>query len=265
MHGRTTRSTGSTDDRLQPGGREGAALVDNVDSNDPDLKRSYNGFEINFNARLPQGARLFGGTSTERTVSNTLQRGRHQSEPARSSAIRRKNGIPFTTSFKLAVHLSRCRGTASPSAARCRRWPAACSATTRCPTACSRPAPASTNPNGRGTYLLVTPTTNWTAATCKSTHVHDRPARHPGHDPGVAQRPAGGAADRIHAAPESGRLRVQQVVQRRPHAHQAEAGHLQRVQLGRLHRREHRCSTARPPTSGRRRFCRAGSSASAWM
>ena len=40
----------------------------------------------------------------------------------------------------------RCRSTASPSAVRCRRWPARCSALTRCPTACSRPAPAGMRP-----------------------------------------------------------------------------------------------------------------------
>src|SRR4029453_9749114 len=48
-----------------------ASAVTNVDSTDPNLKRSYNGVEINVNARLPQGARLFGGTSTERTITNS--------------------------------------------------------------------------------------------------------------------------------------------------------------------------------------------------
>jgi hypothetical protein len=50
---------------------EFASAVQNVDSTDPNLKRSYNGIEINVNARLPHGARVFGGTSTERTISNS--------------------------------------------------------------------------------------------------------------------------------------------------------------------------------------------------
>src|SRR5581483_4356051 len=48
-----------------------ASAVQNVDSNDPNLKRWYNGVEININARLPKGARIFGGTSTERIITNS--------------------------------------------------------------------------------------------------------------------------------------------------------------------------------------------------
>jgi hypothetical protein len=47
------------------------SAVQNVDSNDPDLTRTYNGLEINFSARLPHGIRMFGGTSTEKAVSNS--------------------------------------------------------------------------------------------------------------------------------------------------------------------------------------------------
>src|SRR5262249_23675561 len=42
--------------------------VQNVDSNDDKVKQAYNGFEINFNARLPRGARIFGGSATDRIV-----------------------------------------------------------------------------------------------------------------------------------------------------------------------------------------------------
>jgi hypothetical protein len=48
-----------------------ATLVQNVDTNDSRVKQSYNAFEFNFNARLPHGARLFGGSATDRTVANT--------------------------------------------------------------------------------------------------------------------------------------------------------------------------------------------------
>ena len=50
-----------------------ASAVDLLDSNDADLERRYDGLELNFNAKLPGGARLFGGTSTERTVSNACR------------------------------------------------------------------------------------------------------------------------------------------------------------------------------------------------
>ena len=46
------------------------SAVDYLDSNDPDLKRTYDGIELNVNARLPKGARMFGGLSTERTLAN---------------------------------------------------------------------------------------------------------------------------------------------------------------------------------------------------
>lgn len=48
-----------------------ARAVDNVDTNDSNVKQAYNAFEFNFNARLPHGGRLFGGSATDRTVANT--------------------------------------------------------------------------------------------------------------------------------------------------------------------------------------------------
>jgi hypothetical protein len=80
---------------------EFASAVQNVDSNDPDLKRAYNGFEFNFNARLPHGARVFGGTSTERTLSNTCSAA--SSNPNFLLYCDQSNsGIPFVTQFKVA-------------------------------------------------------------------------------------------------------------------------------------------------------------------
>ena len=48
-----------------------ASAVKNVDTNDSNVKQAYNAFEFNFQARLPHGARLFGGSATDRTIANT--------------------------------------------------------------------------------------------------------------------------------------------------------------------------------------------------
>ena len=71
-----------------------------VDTNDPNLKNVYNGFEFNFNAKLPRGGRIFGGSSTDRSVANIC-----------SAATTNPNflvycdqsryGIPWRTQFKL--------------------------------------------------------------------------------------------------------------------------------------------------------------------
>jgi Carboxypeptidase regulatory-like domain len=75
--------------------------VQNVDSTDPNLKRTYNGIELNFNARLPRGARLFGGTSSEITETNSCSAATN--DPNISIFCDgSKNQIPWQTSFKLA-------------------------------------------------------------------------------------------------------------------------------------------------------------------
>jgi hypothetical protein len=47
------------------------AAIQNVDSTDPNITQTYNAYEFGFNARLPHGARLFGGVGTDRFVSFT--------------------------------------------------------------------------------------------------------------------------------------------------------------------------------------------------
>lgn len=81
--------------------------VRNVDANDPDLKQSYNALEFNFQARLPHGARLFGGSATDRTIANTCSSA--ATEPNFLMTIggvnycdQTKSGIPWRTQFKLA-------------------------------------------------------------------------------------------------------------------------------------------------------------------
>ena len=84
-----------------------AQAVQNVDSNDSNVKQSYNAFEFNFQARLPHGARLFGGTATDRTIANTCAGA--ASNPNFLLTIggvnycdQTNSGIPWRTQFKLA-------------------------------------------------------------------------------------------------------------------------------------------------------------------
>ena len=78
-----------------------ANAVSNVDSTDPSLERTYNGIEINFNARLPRGARVFGGTSTERTLANTCSAASGNPNFL-NFCDQSQSGIPWTTQFKMA-------------------------------------------------------------------------------------------------------------------------------------------------------------------
>ncbi|HET6958306.1 MAG TPA: carboxypeptidase regulatory-like domain-containing protein [Vicinamibacterales bacterium] len=84
-----------------------AGAVQNVDTNDSNVKQSYNAFEFNFNARLPHGARLFGGTATDRTIANTCAAA--ATNPNFLVTIggvnycdQTNSGIPWRTQFKLA-------------------------------------------------------------------------------------------------------------------------------------------------------------------
>ncbi len=84
-----------------------ASAVKNIDSNDSDVKQSYNAFEFNFQARLPHGARVFGGSATDRTIANTCSGA--ASNPNFLVTIggvnycdQTNSGIPWRTQFKLA-------------------------------------------------------------------------------------------------------------------------------------------------------------------
>ena len=77
------------------------AAVNNVDSNDPNLTRSYNGIEINATTRLAHGVRVFGGMSTEKTVSNSCSAA--TTDPnLLLFCDGSKNNIPWITSGKVA-------------------------------------------------------------------------------------------------------------------------------------------------------------------
>lgn len=51
------------------------SLVQNIDTTDKELKRSYDGLDLSFNARVRGGLRLFGGLNFERTRSNSCSAG----------------------------------------------------------------------------------------------------------------------------------------------------------------------------------------------
>ncbi len=141
-----------------------AAANDLLDANDPDFKQTYNSFEFTFNARLPRGARLFGGTSTERTITNSCSAAKNDPNIL-TYCDGSQNNIPWITNLKLAgtYPLPWYGLTLSASY---QGLAGAFLGTTPLPYG---PFTAGTGfdvPNGRSTFLQVTPTTNWTAATC---------------------------------------------------------------------------------------------------
>jgi hypothetical protein len=76
--------------------------VANVDSTSSDMKRNYNGVDINFNARLPRGARAFGGFNLERTINDVCVSA--QSDPNRSLYCNQADsGLPWQKQFKGTV------------------------------------------------------------------------------------------------------------------------------------------------------------------
>jgi hypothetical protein len=73
--------------------------VANVDSTNDDMKRTYNGMDINFNARMARGMRAFGGFNIERSLNNVCVSA--QSDPNRSLYCNQADsGIPWQKQFK---------------------------------------------------------------------------------------------------------------------------------------------------------------------
>ncbi len=76
--------------------------VANVDSTSDDMKRNYNGIDVNFNARLPRGVRAFGGFNVERSLSDVCVSA--QSDPNRSLYCdQADSNIPWQKQFKATV------------------------------------------------------------------------------------------------------------------------------------------------------------------
>jgi len=71
-----------------------------VDTNAPDRRDKYNGFEYNFTFRLPHGAQLFGGGMTERMLSNSCDDDWNPN--LLLYCDQSQNSLPFRTQFKVA-------------------------------------------------------------------------------------------------------------------------------------------------------------------
>jgi hypothetical protein len=76
--------------------------VKNVDTNDPNLTQRYDGFEINFNARLPKRGRVFGGSATDRAIANTCSAAATNPNLL-NYCDQSQSGIPWRTQFKLVA------------------------------------------------------------------------------------------------------------------------------------------------------------------
>jgi Carboxypeptidase regulatory-like domain len=81
--------------------------VQNVVTNDANLSQGYNAFEFNVNARLPHGARVFGGSATDRTVANTCSGAATNPNflvniAGVNHCDESTSGIPWRTQFKVA-------------------------------------------------------------------------------------------------------------------------------------------------------------------
>jgi carboxypeptidase family protein len=138
--------------------------VNNVVTTDGDQKEWYNGFEASFNARLPRGATLFGGATSERMMWTLCN---EQSNPNNLLYCdSRDSNIPFRTQLKLAGSYPLPYGiTVSGSFQSIPGYLLGCSVAT-----CGIPSPTSlpnlTTPPGTSTVWLISRTTVY-PADCK--------------------------------------------------------------------------------------------------
>jgi outer membrane receptor protein involved in Fe transport len=139
--------------------------VANVDTNDPNMKNVYTGFEFNFNAKLPKGGRIFGGSSTDRTVANTC------SAASTNPNIlvycdQSKYGIPWRTQFKL-VGTYPLPWLGLQLSGSLQALPGYVLFNNALPTlqqgSVASPNASLNNPNSAGTVFTVTPTTRYSA------------------------------------------------------------------------------------------------------
>ena len=133
-----------------------------------DRKMWFNGFEYNFNARLPHGASLFGGGMSEKVIAQICD------EKANPNLLlycdQTKSGIPFRTQFKIAGSVPIVYGVqvgfSFQSLPGYGYGTGALAAREGGPTGpTGQPSAAQLNtPNGAGTVWLITPTTAYTAS-----------------------------------------------------------------------------------------------------
>jgi hypothetical protein len=131
--------------------------VTNVDSTNDEMKRTYNGIDLNYNARLPRGVRAFGGFNLERSLNNTCVAA--QSDPNRSLYCdQSQNGLPWLKQFKSTVVYPLPFYGISVSGS----WQSLNGYLIGTAAQAYGGFTAGTgfdNPRGQGTFLLVTPTT----------------------------------------------------------------------------------------------------------
>jgi len=130
--------------------------INNVVSTDDSQKEWYNGYEVSFNARLPRGATLFGGTTSERMLWTLCN---EESNPNNLLYCDASNsGIPFRTQFKLSGSYPLPYGvTVSGSFQSIPGYLLGTNIPS--PTA----LPSVTQPAGVGTVWLISPTTRYAA------------------------------------------------------------------------------------------------------
>lgn len=79
-----------------------ASQVANIDSTSDDMQRTYNGFDLSFNARMRGGIRAFGGFNLERSINDVCVSA--QSDPNRSLYCNQADsGIPWQKQIKATV------------------------------------------------------------------------------------------------------------------------------------------------------------------
>jgi hypothetical protein len=132
-----------------------------------DRKMWFNGFEYNFNARLPRGVTIFGGGMSERTIAQVCD---EQSNPTLLLYCdQTKSGIPFRTHFKIAGSIPAVYGVqfgfSFQSLPGYGFGTGALSGREGGPTGpTGQPSATQLNtPNGVGTVWLITPTTRYTS------------------------------------------------------------------------------------------------------
>ena len=137
--------------------------INNVVATDNSQKEWYNGYEISFNARLPHGATLFGGTTLERMLWTLCN---EQSNPNNLLYCdSSKSNIPFRNQLKLAGSYPLPYGIqVSGSLQSLPGYQLGCAAPCAVPSPTS--LPSVTTPPGLGTVWLISRTTTY-PADCK--------------------------------------------------------------------------------------------------
>jgi hypothetical protein len=139
-------------------------LLQLVDDNAPDRKMWYNGFEYNFNARLPHGITLFGGGMVERMLTNTCDDDWNPNLLLYCDQT--KSDIPFRTQFKLAGTVPLKYGIVTSFAFQSLPGYLFGTSAQYALTGVSGPSGITTNnpPSGQSTVWLITPTTTYGAS-----------------------------------------------------------------------------------------------------